>query len=352
MRQIHLPETAVILENPKFWNPRSFTQFLERCNDTMFENPHHGLEEALHAPRFVVLCGDDPVLFVRAHAVLASGYRATGNYHEAEQAFERALDHGRDLPELDLVDVYRRLAILRRNQRDWNTAFDLVNKAIRVYRLHGDVTDTHFLGECYQVRGMISLERGWFSGGQEDIGSAFVDSMKALSHLTSKRDPKVYFSTVHNLAIILTKVKDHDALDLAMRYLTKARRALYRTGHNMAKYKLQWIQGLLHNRFGTTRQGERLLLSALDGLIDLGAAYEVALISLDLALLYVEECEPPDVVAKLARDTYTLFQSMAGDEPALAALTLWKDTTQEKITLEFLRSLRQTVEQQATPAVG
>ncbi len=356
-----LPETSELLRNKKFWREEIFWQFAERCDEITFRNPQQGLEEARHAPRLAELCaatsGCPERLYVRAYGLLGHAFLACGYYRQAEATYAQASEHGRDLAPLELVDLKRRMASLRRDLEEYEGALELVNEAIRTYRSEGDVTEPHFLGKCYQARGVIFLHRAWrlsrdHARSALDLHQALVDLTKALYHLDpGDQSDRHYFAAVHNLSIVLLDCHDPVALGLALKHLGKAQKALYYTRHHLAKYKLKWLKGLLEIRFGSTRRGERLLLQARDGLKKLGAIYEVALISLDLTSLYLDEGQPAAVIRQMALETYAYFRELSRDEEALAALALWREAAEkERLSEEIIRSVRQTIAKLTQPA--
>ena len=356
-----LPETSELLTNRKFWREEIFWQFAERCDEMIFENPQRGLEEARNALRLAELCAatsDCPGrLHVAAYSLIGSAHRACAQYDQAEVSYAQATEHGRDLAPLDLVDLKRRMAILRRDLNDYQGALELVNEAIRTYRNDGDVTETHFLGKCYQARGVIFLQRAWrlnrgHALSTRDLHQALVDLTKALYHLDPGDQPdRHYFAAVHNLSIVLLDCHDPAALGLALKHLTKAQKSLYYTRHHLAKYKLKWLKGLLENRFGSTRRGERLLLQARDGMRVLGAIYELAMISIDTTSLYLAEGQPAAVIRQMALETYAYFREVSCDEEALAALALWREAAEkEKLTDEIIKTVRQTIARLTKPA--
>ncbi len=356
-----LPETSELLKNREFWREEIFWRFAERCDEITFQNPQQGLEEARNAPRLAYLCtaaSDYPErLYVRAYSLIGSAHRAYGHYDQAEANYAQAIEHGRDLAPLDLVGLKRRMAILRRDLNDYEGALELVNEAIRIYRSEGDVTEPHFLGKCYQARGVIFLQRAWrLNKGHvlstQDLHQALIDLTKALYHLDPGDQPdRQYFAAVHNLSIVLLDCHDPVALGLALKHLTKAQKSLYYTRHHMAKYKLKWLRGLLEIRFGSTRRGERLLLQARDGLRRLGAIYELAMTSFDITSLYLAEGQPAAVIRQMALETYDYFCEMSCDEEALAALALWREAAEkERLTEEIIRTVRQIIAKLTKPA--
>jgi tetratricopeptide (TPR) repeat protein len=327
----------------------TFFDFVEACNELTFENPKEGLELARHAPALaekVAPGSKRPALIhMTAYAVLGSAFRAVGNYRDADKAFATAALHSKTLSDLERAELKRRMTYLRLDQRRVDEARELIDEAIGSYRQDGDLKNRHFLGCCYLARGNIHCETG-------SMGLAVVDYTESLNHIQLKRDPKVYYSAVHNLAVALADCRDREALDRALQSLREAQQRVPYRGRHMAKFKLKWLMGLIYTVFGLTRHAVRLLYRARDGLIELGAAYEVALISLDLALVYLDECRPAWEIEALAAETHRLFRDLSADQEALAALAIWRKAAAEKeLTHQIVRTVRATVAERSKPAM-
>ncbi len=338
-----LPDVSDLLVEEKYWTEEIFFRFTERCNEVTFENPRHGLEVSRHAPelaRKVAPRATQPALIhMTALAVLGSGYRAVGNCRESEKSYAAALVYARELSELETAELKLRIAYLRREQRRFKAAFELINEAIRTYRRDGDLTRPHFLGCCYLARGLIHWEDG-------SAGHAILDLSRALNHIDIEFDSKVYYSAMHNLAVALADCPDPRALGEVEKLLKQAQRRIPYRGRHLSKFKIKWLKGLIHLRFGLTRQGERLLQAARKGFIELGAAHEVAVVSLDLALLHLDEGREPWEIEAFAVETYRLCRDLSADEEALAALAIWRHAAaQGELTSEVVQAARKTIAQ-------
>ena len=200
-----------------------------------------------------------------------------------------------------------------------------------------------FLGHCYLFRGITHYESG-------NSSLSALDLSKALSHIDIKQSKRIYYAAVHNLAVALTSCSA-EALDSALLRLKKARRRIRFRGRHMAKFKLRWLEGKICIRFGSTRQGERYLWAAREGLEECRAPYEMALVSIEIGELWLREGRAAADIYMLALETYRIFEGLSADEEALAALILWRDTAhREALTHKLLRSVHQTITRCTVPA--
>ena len=338
-----------LLETPKYWKPDVFNLFLEKCDEAIFDDCSVGLKLSKSAPPFAerVIAANPTVkpavLRVRAYCRLGSAYRAVGDYTEAHRTYELALAEG-DLPTVEAADLYRRLAYLRLYQGHGPEAESLIDEAIRIQRLETDLIDRHELGRCLVARATIRRESG-------NLGASILDLTAALNHLDVGRGPRPYFAAAHNLAVDLVNGGSPDQLATALKRLGVARKKLrsFKKRH-YAKYKLKWLQGLIQARFGATAQAELSHKAARRGLIDMGASYEVVMISLDLTALYLPQGRLTEL-RELACETVELCTSLSLNRQASSALRLWHHATErQQLTLELVASARATVAEHTIPA--
>ena len=343
-----LPEPAVLLKSSRYWKKGIFFQFVELCDELVFRNPAAGLELALHAPAFakkVASRTDRPqAILLLGYAVLATAYRATGDYRQAEKAYCEALKYSHNLTRIETADLKRRMAYLRLGQQLLEEALALVNEAIQAYRLEGDLADRDFLGRCYVARGTIHRHRG-------DNQRAIIDNTKALLHIDLKRSEIYYDSAIHNLAVAVATCPSSQALGEVLKLLAAAEHRICYKRNPMAKYKLKWLKGEICTRFGSTRAATRNLVAARDGFIKYGAVDDVLVTSLALAQVYFIEARPAWEVQALAEESYRLCCAMSAGAEAVAALAIWRDSAvRGELTDKLLRSLRNSIVESGKPA--
>jgi len=332
------PEEA--LEKAIYWRPQVFELFRRRLDDLLIEEPARALELARIAPELAerTCTANSEVsrstLRAQAYASLGSAHRALGELEKSEQAYSIALEEEDHLPPLEKADLYRRVAYLHLVQHN-EEALPMIDEAIRIHRLETDLVDRHELGACLVARAHVS--KIVFA----KHGQAIVELTAALNHISLKKDPKLYYAAIHNLASTLLDCGSPEELNTALEYLEPALASLsgFKTKH-FAKYKLRWLQALIHARFGQTARPELLYREAREGLIDLGSPYEAAMVSTDLALLYLATGRSREL-GDLAAETHREFRQMGADADANHAFKLWQHAVlQEQVNFDSLKNVR------------
>ncbi len=108
-----------------------------------------------------------------------------------------------------------------------------------------------------------------------------------------------------------------------------------------------WLQGIIMMRFGSTRRGEAVLRTARRGFIEMEAAFELALVSLDLGR-YLYRSGKLDELKALAVETQQLFSTLCADPQANQALAVWKDAVPARtVSTEAFAATWENVQQRA-----
>lgn len=81
---------------------------------------------------------------------------------------------------------------------------------------------------------------------------------------------------------------------------------------------------------------ERFFVETRRGFLDQGIGYDVAMVSLDLSVLYVKDGRTTEVL-RIAEEMVALFEAQDIHREALAALRLFLEAAQcEEVTAEFV----------------
>lgn len=347
IRQALAEGPTVLIHVKKYWKKAVFDLLVEQIDRWLSEAPAKALPWALVGPAFArrVAVVDPRVcestLLCRAHARLGSAYRALGRFADAEGEYRTS--EGLGVSALEIADVLRRKAYLRLEQGLGDEARLLVEQAIEIYRLEGDLFDRNPLGWALVARGQVEFERG-------DRGKALADFTAALGLIDHRSDPMGYYGTIHNLSVVLVDSGTPRDLGIALNHLNAAyRRFVGYSQRHLAKYKLRWLQGLAQKRFGAVRQAEIYFRMAREGLVALEAPLEVAMISLDLGLILLEDRRFEEL-RRLAFETHRLAQGLGATTEALATLALWVRATQGDLDHHLLGSLRTNLARSTAPA--
>ncbi len=353
LRQLSLPqdiETA--LREPRFWTAPCFEAFLELCDDLIFEDPRRGLAAARAAPRFLqrlvqvtsVPPSREHVYRAKALAVLGSAHRTLGQLEEAAQAYEKAIEISRQagFSDLEMTDLHCRLAIFRMVQHRREEALELASRAVDAERRHPPARrQNDNLCAALVIRGIILSREG--SPEKARFKEALRDLMEALSLCHPRRSPRVFYTALHNLALVVLegahRVED---LDAALRRVNEAQKMLRRyrvRRRSVADAKLRWIRALILARFGATQRAEQLLIDARQDLAELGVVIDVILISFDLADIYLAE-RRWGTLRILAEDIVKLDAPGCTHEMQGALLVWQKAIHEEQLTEEIIHGAR------------
>lgn len=339
-----LEEPQVLLEQQRYWKQEVFDLFLQHIRELMSASPDQALPLAKIAPELAQrVSASEEILMTRALALLGSAYRAVGDFQHSERCFAQ-VEEIKQVPTLELADVYRRKAYLRVEQGNVGEAFDLINKAIEIYRMEGDLFDRTPLGKTLAARGYFHHQAG-------HSGESLIDLSAAVGLIDHRDYPSFYYGAIHNLSVLLVEDGTPHQVSVALECLTAAyRQFIGYSQRHLAKYKLRWLQGLAHIRFGAIRKAESNFIISRKGFAEVNAPLEFAVISLDLAGIYFDE-HRWGKLREISKDTFQVCKGLGASREILAALALWGCAVQqEQLTHELLRQARKQVLESGKPA--
>jgi tetratricopeptide (TPR) repeat protein len=216
---------------------------------------------------------------VRAAIYAGNALRAQGDLQAADArfAFARGLiTHSGVTDSLLCAEVDWFEGTLRKDQRRFADAEELLLRAIMLYRLAGD--------QQAAVSPLITL--GILYYGRQDYRQALDTFQGALSHLQPETDPRLFCSVHHNITLTLCGLGDHQAAAEAL----ETSRELYRAcpdAHTQAR--LAWIEGKIALGFGHLDRAEEAFVAVRKGFIEERNGYDTAMVSLDLGLVYAKQ---------------------------------------------------------------
>ncbi|MCP3962146.1 MAG: hypothetical protein GY719_30250 [bacterium] len=336
---------GLLLTREKFWKLELWPHYLRRCDDILFNDPRAGLNFCKPAPQLAAKIAErhpsanGADLFLLGYSYQASGYRRNDDLGRAEEAFRLARNHTDGASQKALAEHLRRYAYLRIFQQD-PACFAIIGEAITINRMRGNLVTRHALGECLICRG-----RAYFVFGKQ--GDAFADYTAALNHVSLKIDPKPHYCVLHNLTVWAVKYGTDKQLDQAYENLKAALGLLGNWwGSPYPKLKLRWLMGIVDGRRGVSGRAEFVLIDVRKGLVKLKLLYEVGMISIDLALLYLKTRQHQKI-APLVKATAATFRSIGANAAANEALDIWRQA--ERLDEELLLEVREMFFAQAQP---
>lgn len=264
-------------------------------------------------------------LKAEAWSYIGNCRRIRSDLFSAEEAFRSAwstLEGGSG----DILTRARMLDLessLRRAQRDFDASEYLLSEAITCYQQLGD---RHLEGRAF-----FKLATSLGIQGKHEAAVTTLERSAEL--LDYEREPVLLFLLKQNQMRALTEL---DRLEEARALLPEVRNLAKSHGTRLEQLRFRWSEGVLFARLGQAEIADQVLQQVRQGYIRAGIGYNLALVSLDLAGLYLEAGRTAEVRA-LARETYLLFASRSIHREALAAWALFRRAAErDEVSLRLL----------------
>lgn len=269
-------------------------------------------------------------LIALATAYMANAFRAFGELRQASEQFAHAryvISHeGVTDPEI-LARVDDLEGSLRKDQRLYKEAEELMNRAMMLYRLSRAKSE--------EVRVLLKLGSLYFYEG--DVDRAIETVRGALRRLRREAEPRLFLCARHNLVTYLAEAGFYQqAADSFARD-----QDLYRGfPDEWTQLRYTWLQGRIAGGLGDLDTAEAALTTTREGFIARGHGFDAAQVSLDLAVLYARAGRTVEL-RSLAEEIAPIFEALDVHREALAALLLFQEAARkEALSLALLRDLR------------
>jgi len=265
-------------------------------------------------------------MLARSWAELANAYRVNEDFTQAEVAMACALDlrvrgTGDPLLYARIADLDASLLVA---QRRFKEAFRMLDLA---YAIHRRYNDSHEVGR-------IVLLKGLYTGyaGKPEEGLQLLT--RGLSMIDQSRDAKLVFHTLHN--ILLSRIELGEYVE-AQRQLQRMR-PLYAVHAGWRdRIKLLRLEGEIAAGLGDLVAAEATFQQIREDLNDAGLGYQAALVSLDLAGVWLRQSRTSEV-RSLVSEVVSSFQVLGVEREALSAIHLLQDALErDQATLEVVR---------------
>jgi tetratricopeptide (TPR) repeat protein len=253
-------------------------------------------------------------LRARAWAQLGNALRITSDLDGAAGAFgsaEAVLAAHPRLSPLDEAKVLDLKASLCRDVRQLAEAERLLDRVIAIYRRCGQ---SNLVGRALSQKALVLREAG-------DARRSMVLLRRALELLDPHEDPVSVLNARHNL--ILALVDDGRPRE-AFALLFHTRPLYLKMGDRMTLLRLRWREGLVAQGLRRLEQAEAAFREVRDAYVELGIAYDAALVSLDLAAVLAQQGRTADL-RQLAQEMLTVFESHQIHREAMAAFLVFCD---------------------------
>jgi len=263
-----------------------------------------------------------------AWAHLGNALRARCDFDAAERAFTSAdefwkIGEGVAGGLLEEGLIFALKASLKREQRRFDEAKKLLDRA---WLLASSAT--------FRVQIMVSKAKVLEEMGDLEEAAALLRQVKETT--SPEIEARLLLRIWHNLSDTLSKL---ERFEEAAALLPQTRTYLLKAGGELNRVRLMWTEGRITAGLGDIEEGIALLLRVRGEFASRDMAYDMALVTLEIAVLYAG-LGRTEQVKTLARHMTPIFQANAIHREALAALTLFrKAAEQERVTAAFAREV-------------
>lgn len=273
-------------------------------------------------------------LKAEAWSFVANCRRIRTHIKRALEAFEKA-EHslsqgsGDRLERARLLDLKASLFI---DIGDFTVADQLLTEAVADYRALGE---RHLEGRALMKRAQLLHHKGSVEG-------AIPVLRKATRLIDVTVEPKLTFLLRKNLMLYLSET---GRADEAQKLLPEVRELAKTYGSRLESLRLLWTEGLLRHALDQTELAIEVLGQVREGFIAADIGTDVALVSLDLAALYLE-AERTEEACALATESIPLFTSRGVHREALAAWSLFREAAErDALTLGLVQEVATRIRQ-------
>jgi tetratricopeptide (TPR) repeat protein len=324
-----------------FASPMVVRALIDRSQDLRFRDAEAMLHLASLSRLAAEACtaetaGNEPRLAdlkARGWAQYGNALRISGRPLEAEKAFsasERHREAGTGDPVLRawLLEKTTSLAIFKSS---FDEAVEMSGEAGDIYQ---ELGEAHLLGSTLVQKAIAEL----YSGATE---SAVRLLNQAIPLIDCEEDPNLLLAACHNL---IRGYIDLDRPDQALMLYTEIRELYQESDDPLILLRAAWQEGQILRDLGHLRAAETALLRARKGYVERKLVYEAALVSLELATVYVK-LGLVEEVKRTVTATIPIFHSLRVKLEVLASLLqLRQIADQEQQALELIRVLSAQIE--------
>jgi tetratricopeptide (TPR) repeat protein len=264
----------------------------------------------------------------RAWAYLGNARRMIFDLAGAEEALanaERLAESGSADP-LEEAKILDLRASLLADQGRFEQAAELLDEVIDI---HDRLREAHLKGRAMISKGVFLGYGGW---PEEAIRMI----RKGLGLLDWEGEPRLVLMARHNLAWFLN---ESGRSEEAAEQLERFRHTYARFDDPWTALRLGWLSGRIAAGLGRFAEAEERLSEVRSRLFVDGRGYDAALVTLDLANLYLQEGRNTEVKA-LAAEMFLLFRSKELHRQATAALTIFQQAAErDEVTPRLVRDI-------------
>lgn len=330
-------QRQTLRKDPAFWT----WAFAERLCEESRKRAAHSADQALElaelarwvAEHAVVPDVWRPLLLAYCWAFVGNARRVKGNLPFADEAFQRADElwqagASADPAPLDGTRLLDLKASLRRHQGRFQEALELLDTALQPHS-SPETTARLLLNKAFTLEQQGNPEKA-------------VAVLEGLADLVDRiGEPGLVFAQRFNLAVNLCHLDLHEE---AQGLLEEARKIAVSLRQELHLLRVLWLTGRVSDGLGRKDEALAALEQVREELTSRQIAYDTALVSLEIAALWLERDRTAEVKT-VARGMAWIFKSQGLHVHALAALNLFRQAAiQETATVELVRQIHRYLE--------
>ncbi len=326
----------LVAQEERFQNGPLAYHLIQMSHSLRFSNAEEMLHMA-HLACFVADCCTPVVagsgakladLRARSWGQYGNALRVSGQLTSAEAAFGRSMsffEGGTKDPMLK-AKLSEQRSSLYVHFRRFDEAVAQAQEAIKIYQN---------LGESGLYAGALTQEAfcRLYMGEAEKACDLL---NRAIPLIEVEGDPHPFLAACHNLVRCYI---DLEQPDKALAVYSEIKEFYREISNPLVLSRTAWQEGQILRDLGHLKAAEAALLRARKGFLESELMYEAAVVSLDLAAIYVKLNNMDDLRETVAA-TAPIFRALGVDREALASLLqLEQIAKQEEAALELIRSL-------------
>ena len=268
-------------------------------------------------------------LRARSFAYLGNARRVLGELKSSDDAFrkaERCLGRSSTGNTRITAEILDMKSSLYRAQRRLDTALKTSDRALFLYRQNGDAQGVAY---CFLKKAKILEEMGELDRAVELLRDGRVE-------IDATREPRLFAYARYNLLGCLLVAGHYDE---AERLLPEVEQLFGALGQPLDLVRLNWVRANIALGLGNLRAAEETFDQVRREFAARGMSYDVALVSLDLALLCHQEGRSAEL-KRLTSELLTIFEAKEIHREAIGAFYLFqKASLEERLTADIITRL-------------
>lgn len=305
---------------------------LDESKKRMASNPREAYELAEAADAVLLRSHRSPGVadgFARASAYMANALRAQGNLRGARERFKytRSLIQSQGVTNpLIYAEVDSAEAVLEMDQRRFGEALALIHRSVALYALAGAKEEA---AHPLTTLGLIYYHQG-------DLEQAIEATRSATALIQPEQNLRLYLGVRHNLTLFLSEAGYYEVASEAL----LRDRPLYEEFSDLyTKLRFTWLEGRIALGLGREAAAESAFLATREGFVSQGIGYDVAMVSLDLALLYTKQGRVEELLS-LSEEMHKIFAAKDIHREAVAALLIFEEAARnQEVTVDLVERL-------------